>query len=403
MKSKKILLIIPEMSIGGAQHSLSKLSVELARHHHVWLLIFNKNDAVAYHHGGELISLDVEPPSGLFNKFKSFLKRIARLKRLKKELRIDVSISFLEGADYINILSKSGDKIVLSIRGSKRYDETIIGRFFWLRNKILIPLLYRQADMIVTVNHGIANELQTYYGLPKSRIMTIGNFYNMREITRLSLEPKEESMNGLYQDPILITTGRLAPEKGLKQLLHVFHGLKKKNKNLRLVIVGEGPMYNELVLTCNELKLVVHVGPNFDDLPDVILLRSQSNVFKYLKGATLYLLNSSSEGFPNGMAEAMICQVPVVSSDCPYGPREILAPEFPFLQPVSKPYRSSNGILMPMINSRDYIHVWIETLNDVLGKRELLAQLAANARERINCYHQDLLVAQWNKIVEDEI
>ncbi len=400
MVRKRILLIIPEISMGGAQRSISKLSVELSRNHQVWLVIFNKKNDMAYPYGGELLSLDVVPRDNTLHKLKSFVQRITRLRKLKKQLGIDVSISFLEGADYVNIISKSRDKIVLSIRGSKRYDEMIIGGFFWLRNKILIPWLYRRADMIVTVNHGIAKELRTHYGLEKSRMVTIGNFYDVNEITRLSLEPKSKNMNRLYQDPILITTGRLAPEKGLKQLVRIFYGLKKKSKNLRLVMVGEGPMHNELVLLCSELDLL-HAGPDFDDLPDVVFMGNQSNVFKYLKSATMYLLNSSSEGFPNGLAEAMICSVPVVSSDCPYGPREILAPEFPFILSVSKPYFSPHGILMPLINSDEDIKIWIETLEEILGKSNILSQFAEKGLERINLFDQQFIVSQWLRVVED--
>src|SRR6187549_4201625 len=122
MSKKKILLIIPELTMGGAQRSISKLSIEFARHHTVWLVIFNKVDGLAYAHGGELVSLDVVPSGGIPNKIKSFIQRVRRLRKLKKDLGIDVSISFLEGADYINILSKANDKIILSIRGSKRHD-----------------------------------------------------------------------------------------------------------------------------------------------------------------------------------------------------------------------------------------------------------------------------------------
>jgi len=400
MGIKRILLIIPEMTMGGAQRSLSKLSLEFARNHRVWLVVFNKNEGVAYSYGGELLSLDVVPGGGLFNKFKSFMQRIMRLRRLKRELGIDVSISFLEGADYINILSKSSDRIVLSIRGSKRYDETIHGRFFWLRHKVLIPWLYCKADLLVTVNHGIAYELRTHYGLNMANIVTIGNFYNIEEITRLSEEPKEENLNRLYADQVLITTGRLAPEKGLKKLIYVFHGLKKKFRNIRLVMVGDGPEYQELILIFKQLNLDVQTGPDFDKLPDALLLGNQANVFKFLKGATLYLMNSSSEGFPNGLAEAMICQVPVVSSDCPYGPREILEPEYSFTAPLLKPYMSPNGLLMPIINSDSDIQVWIETLSDILEKKEVSLSLAKKGRERINLFDQELIISQWYKVLE---
>lgn len=401
MRIKRILLVIPEMTMGGAQRSLSKLSLEFARSHKVWLVIFNRKDGIAYPYGGELVSLDVVPGAGLFNKIKSFLQRITRLRKLKKELNIDVSISFLEGADYINILSKSTDRVVLSIRGSKRHDETIYGRFFWLRNKVLIPWLYLKADLVVTVNNGIADELREHYGLTNSSIVTIGNFYNIGEITRLSEEPKEEKLNRLYQDPVLITTGRLAPEKGLKKLIQVFHGLKKKFGNLRFVMVGDGPEYEELILILKKLKLDVQTGSDFDKLPDALILRNQANVFKFLKGATLYLMNSSSEGFPNGLAEAMICQVPVVSSDCPYGPREILEPEFSFSSTLRTPHMAPNGILMPIINSDMDIQRWIETLSDILEKKEVLLQLAKKGRERMDLFDQELIVSKWYKVLED--
>ena len=99
MKKKKILLIIPEMMMGGAQRSLSKLSIEFSNDYTVWLVIFNRNENIAYSYGGELISLDVESGEGLFNKIKFFIHRVNRLRKLKKDLSIDVSISFLEGAD----------------------------------------------------------------------------------------------------------------------------------------------------------------------------------------------------------------------------------------------------------------------------------------------------------------
>lgn len=400
MRGKKILLIIPEMSMGGAQRSISKLSIELAMHHTVWLVIFNKVGGIAYAHSGELINLDVVPGGGIFNKIKSFIQRIDRLRKLKRDLDIDVSISFLEGADYINILSKVRDRIILSIRGSKQHDETIRGKFSLLRNKVLIPWLYRKADLIVTVNQGIANELRTLYGLEKSNIITIGNFYNTEEIKALAREPRNDNLTRLYSNPMLIVTGRLAIEKGLKQLLQIFHQLKIKHKNLRIVFIGNGPELSDLVSSANQLNLRVHVGSDFPESSDVIFLGNQSNVFTILKGATVFLMNSSSEGFPNGMVEAMICGVPVVSSDCPYGPREILAPEFPYKSSITEPYFSHYGVLMPMIKTTNDARIWVEMLHDLLGKKELLSQLAKNGLQRVDQFKKELIVEMWFKALE---
>lgn len=403
MKPRKILLIIPELMVGGAQRSLSKLSMALSSHHDVWLVIFNRNNPVAYVHGGELLSLDVLPGSTSVHKLKAFTQRVIRLRKLKKELGIDVSISFLEGADYINILSKSADKVVLSIRGSKIYDETMHGRMFWLRTRILIPWLYPKADLVVAVNHGIARELLTQYSLKEGRIITIGNFYDPEEVMRLASVSREKNLERLYMDPVLITTGRLAPEKGLISLIRVFHGLKTRNQNLRLIIVGDGPQKEEIISTCRQLHLDVCEGYGFVNLPDVLLLGVQPNVFMYLKGASLYLMNSSSEGFPNGLSEAMICRVPVVSSDCPYGPREILAPAFPFTATISEPYHSPNGILMPMIKSEEDIELWIKTLFDLLERKEMLLQLAEKGYERMGNFDQRSVVSQWLHVLDDVI
>ena len=88
MKAKKVLLIIPELSLGGAQRSISKLSIELSKHHRVWLVVFNANDTAAYEHGGELINLGVQTGPRIFNKLKAFFQRVVRLRKLKQKLAI---------------------------------------------------------------------------------------------------------------------------------------------------------------------------------------------------------------------------------------------------------------------------------------------------------------------------
>jgi glycosyltransferase involved in cell wall biosynthesis len=309
-----------------------------------------------------------------------------------------VAISFLEGADYINVLSRQQEKVVLSIRGSKHHDETIAASFPWIRHKVLIPLLYRRADLIVTVNQGIARELLDY-GLEKVPGVTISNFYNNAEIGALSHEPRANNLDALYQDTVFVTSGRLAPEKGLAPIIRIFSELKNKYPRLRLILLGDGPLRRDLVALSNKLGLNTCEGENFTTRPDVVFVGNQANVYKYLRGARLYLMNSSSEGFPNGLAEAMICRVPVVTADCPYGPREILAPEIPFQSSFERPYLSQNGILMPMIRAAADEKIWVEILDDLLDKHELLSQLADKAHTRMAMFDQDKIFTQWNGII----
>ena len=131
MGPKRILFIIPEMSVGGAQRSLAKISFEMAKDHLVWVVVFDQDSRTAYDCGGEMISLDVRGGKNWLGKAISMVNRVTKLRAVKRRLNIDVAISFLEGADYINILSQRKERVVLSIRGSKLHDENMHRRFFF--------------------------------------------------------------------------------------------------------------------------------------------------------------------------------------------------------------------------------------------------------------------------------
>jgi glycosyltransferase involved in cell wall biosynthesis len=393
-----LMLIIPEMCMGGAQRSLANLSHELAENANIFLVVFNKQKDVYYGISGTLLSLEVYPGKGWFNKGLALWRRIKKLRALKKELAIDVSISFLEGADYVNILTRGKEKVIISVRGSKIHDEIMKRYHFWFRSRVLIPWIYRKADLIVTVNHGIKNELVEYYGLSDNKIQTINNFYDVDHIRSLSTEKKEEYLDIIYQSPLLITTGRLAPEKRLGYLIRVFIALKKILGDVRLIIAGEGPELAKLLQQCRQANLRVSQGASEGEVPDVIFMGNQQNVFKYLSGSSVYLLNSSSEGFPNGMIEAMICGVPVISTDCPYGPREILAPELNG-PPLDKPYMNSTGVLMPLSNTDNDLDHWLQCLSSILENNEYRNKLVQGGLARLSEFNKEKIIAQWLQIL----
>jgi glycosyltransferase involved in cell wall biosynthesis len=399
MSTKKILLIIPEMITGGAQRSLANLSLELSQHFQVWLMVFNRESPVVYKHGGKLLSLDVVPGKSWLSKVTSFRKRVSRLKKIKKDLAIDVAISFLEGADYVNVLSRNTEKIILSIRGSKIYDEIMRGSFFWLRSKILIPRLYRKADVLVAVNAGIANELHAYYGMPKDKIHTIGNFYNAVAIGKLLREPRTNDLENLFRHPVLVSTGRLNKEKGLDYVIKIFAKLKNTVPNVRLAVVGDGPEKEQLIFLSKQLGLKTSIEQDWEEVPDIVFTGNQDNVFKFLNKASLYIMNSSSEGFPNGIVEAMLCHVPVVSSNCPYGPAEILAPGNK--TDVEAVQITEYGVLMPIANNDETVTIWVDSLSQLLKNDSLRRQLAENAFLRASEFKKENVLGQWLKLIHE--
>lgn len=179
----------------------------------------------------------------------------------------------------------------------------------------LAHLLYRRADQVVAVSKAAAEDLARFTRLPASAIKVI---YNPFELDRIQSRAAEELMHpwfGATQSPVVLAVGRLNQAKGHHSLIRAFSRLRAEGFHLRLMILGEGE------LRANLEALVSECGLTSDDvqMPGFV-----SNPFAYLSRCGVFVLSSRYEGLPGALIEAMACGVPVVSTDCPSGPREIL-------------------------------------------------------------------------------
>jgi glycosyltransferase involved in cell wall biosynthesis len=409
--SSTILLLIPNLGLGGAQRVFHDHSVELAKRYQVAEAVFNLDDGNLFPSANPVHSLAVAGGGGATDKIRNFWRRVVRLRKLKKQLHTTVCISHLEGADYVNLLSKGTEKTVLCIHGSKLHDANISGPVGWLRKKILMPALYNRADRIVTVSRDIMPELVESFGVKPEKLLTINNFFEVAQIQEKSREPLAPAEQALYeQGPVLITAGRLAPQKNQAPLLDVFAAVRQQYPTTRLLFVGDGELRAELVAHARALGLRVYAswegtGP-LEPGYEVYFLGLQPNPFKYLRRATAFVFPSAWEGFPLALGEAMCCSLPVLSSDCPTGPREMLAPDTatPKL-PLRQAEHGAYGVLLPTLTqaltAATDQHAWVQAISDLLGNPAEQTRLGELAKRRMQDFTREKIFSQWLKLIDE--
>jgi glycosyltransferase involved in cell wall biosynthesis len=176
---------------------------------------------------------------------------------------------------------------------------------------LLHRLAYRRAARVVAVAGVQAEELRTRFGVPAGRLVVIPNGVDRERIEALAAEPLDDPW--LTERPLVAAAGRLIPQKGFEDLLDAF-ALVRARVEARLAIVGEGELREPLERRIAELGLA----------GDARLLGRLANPFAVLGRAQVFVLSSRWEALPQVIAEALALGVPVVSTDCPSGPAELL-------------------------------------------------------------------------------
>ena len=404
MSRKKILLLIPNLGFGGAQRVFSKQAMMLSNRYEVVECTFNNNHKGVYSSYGRITTLAVPAGNNIFTKAYYFLKRCWQLRRLKNEERPDITISHMEGANYVNILSGGKGRKILVIHGSKTApDSNYTGFLDWVQRRVLIPYLFKFADCIVPVSEGIERELSGIYGIPSEKIMVIKNSFDIEEILLQSQESLPPEFAVFDNKPTIISCGRLASQKNPLALLQVFL-MVRKQYDCRLLLVGDGHLKEAFINQALAEGLEVYDNTSNETAlekvgsSDVVVLGFQSNPFKFVKNANVFAMSSDFEGFPLALAEAMICGTPVISTDCPTGPRELLAPGTDVTYQTTKVEETPYGWLMPLLKDQRAIDQWVDTVVQLLEKPP--SAKAEAAQQRMEEFSQEKIARQWLDLIE---
>jgi glycosyltransferase involved in cell wall biosynthesis len=245
--------------------------------------------------------------------------RVCDLARVLDDQQIDV----VYDRTYHMTLITSGatqrrptPRISVIVTDPARDFETNVERFRFAK-RLLLRRAYQTADRVVAVSEGVRSAAIAHYRLAAEKTLTIHNFFDIERVDR---QMQESLPVGEARSPgerfELVAAGRLHPQKGLSYLLEAVRILvqERGRPQIHLRILGDGPLRAALAAFIAEHRLDRHVT----------LAGFRENPLPYFRQADLFCLSSLYEGMPNALVEAMLCRVPVLATDCPSGPREVL-------------------------------------------------------------------------------
>lgn len=354
---KKVAVFTNNLRAGGAERIISYLLQEGADEFELHLILMQNE--IMYDIPEEKIrifELEGKQPS----KIKSVLWTPVYAKKLRAYLEannIETILSLLTRPNLIACkLRKDGwkGKVIISERADtlSYYNSLVFGKAMLY----LVKKFYPYADEVTVISKGIARSLG------KLGIKNCHVIYNPIPVLK---EPLPKPANRPFT---FINVARLYPQKNIPLLLNAFAAMK--NKGARLIIVGKGPLLPELQALATGLHIEQRVS--FEG--------HQPDVNSYLAKSDCFVFSSDFEGFGNVIIEALNTGTPVISTDCPHGPREILAPDSnPEIARSKEIELEKYGILVP-VKRPDLL---AKAMDKIYEDKELWQAYASLSRERV--------------------
>lgn len=306
---KPLAIFIPSLVGGGAERVTVNLAQTLAEQGYLV-------DLVLAQQTGEY--LDAVPPAVRIVNLRSsgVLASLPALVRYLRRQRPWAMISTLTYANIVALWARRLAGISMPLMVTEHNTFSVVRRVDlrdlglpWLAKRF-----YPWANYIVTVSKGAGNDLAQSLSLPCEQVTVIYNPVVTEQLRQRACEPLDHHWFAPDAPPVILTVGRLTEQKDFGTLIRAFAKVRS-TRHVRLLILGEGAERQALEALVLQLGLEADVSlPGFVRNPAAFMARS-----------ALFALSSRWEGLPTVLIEALYCGTPVVATDCPSGPREILS------------------------------------------------------------------------------
>lgn len=391
MEKRNVAMLINSLEAGGAERVISRISKPLAKFYNIYIMLLDIEN-IKYDCTGKICNVG--------GKYKNYYRKVIHsifcINKIVKEERIDCIISFLDMPNLINALGIHGCRRIINLRCF--YSRWVYKSFVGKLKLEMCRCFFRKADGVILVAKALEEYSIKYLKLNKEKVRVIENAYDVEEIiTKADTSIEREVEDFIATHKTAIAMGRLDEQKGYVYLLKCFAKVCEREAEAGLIILGEGPLYNELNALVMELKIE----------ENVLFLGIRKNPFPYISKSLIYVSASLYEGFPNALVEAMACGIPAIHTDCLTGPREILMEvyEDKFIKEIEY---AEYGILVPDFSRMEkhglkidkgmaiYADAWTKLLRD----REMQKKYGIKARERAMRYSMEGCIEKYCEAIE---
>ena len=273
--------------------------------------------------------------------------------------RMAVLARALAGASKTRLLMRLGTNLTAALAHKSAWRMRL--------RRLPIRLLYPHIDKIIAVSEGVRQDTLAVSGVEPDRVTVVRNPVITPQLNRSTEAPIPHPWLNDSEIPVILGAGRLTLQKDFQTLLQAF-AIVRSNQPCRLIILGDGRQKEALLNQAESLGVA----------DDLALPGFTSNPYVYMRHADLFVLSSRWEGSPNVLTEAMALGVPVVSTNCPSGPNEIL----------------DEGRIAPLVPVGDH-QALAEAMISVLSQKpnpELL-------QDAVKLYHADVSATHYLKLI----
>jgi len=395
----KILLLSTDLSGGGAEYVARLMSDRIEQS--ICILFENKKNSAP-----EKSLLYVLPGSKIDKRLFTLSRNIVRLayiQIIKVRHRPLITISHLEGPNIANLLSIGGgrrcifihNKLSANYDGSQRFDRLKL---------FLARILYQKANLVVGVSKEICREMVEDYGVNPGRVQYLPNPIDTKKIHELAQERFNDGRDCIFGARYVVNVANFIEQKNHRFLIEVYHRLVRSQKNIKLVLLGDGKKKHHIKNMCIEKNLVINDLTESEFVLDaqVYFLGFQANPYPFVLNSQLFILTSLWEGLPIALLEAMSLGKPVVLTDCSSGIREVMLGNDEVIDWAERDgaIKTDYGYMLqnPLDTKNLKYPLWEQVVSTLLLDDGYRLECEKAAKEYVKSHDISILEKNWEKL-----